>query len=213
MRTTIQHTTPLETLATPRDNTSEHVGQQVRMWRGGLGIIHVQIALEIAAGFQTPAHADRPFVVFAGSGMILPGFVQAIDDEIQARINYVQSAYAAGWDTEDHAGSITELHALRAYVVAANRAQYSQLRMTRACAAFTEAGVTKVGLSNAKAQGYAWGWQDCNKGAVRDTGDASEFGYAYGTITAHYEDGKRGTLPSIQRAWEAWISGEDIGNV
>lgn len=51
---------------------------------------------------------------------------------------------------------------------------------------------------------YAWGWQDHAKMNADETGDAMDFGKAFGVYDADYQAGKYSARGSIQDSWESW---------
>jgi len=66
----------------------------------------------------------------------------------------------------------------------------------------------RVDRQASQATAYVWGFQDAG-GEPRDTGRASEFGWAYGTIVARHVTDRLGALPSIPEAWQSWrVHGE-----
>lgn len=71
------------------------------------------------------------------------------------------------------------------------------------------AKLEKVELLQGQAISYVWGWQDAG-GDVKDSGRASAFGYAYGTVCALYELNAIGSRPPIQ---DAWTSFQQFGEI
>lgn len=123
MRTTIKHVTPDGQQSCPPDNDETDVNAQVWVFVQTGQIPHVQVAMEIAAWWQSPGYAGIDFAVFASTGTITHGLAEAIDkaaDKYVGELQEVGDYYAlTPWDETtdgDPADSLNALHALGAYV-------------------------------------------------------------------------------------------------
>jgi hypothetical protein len=128
MRYTIKHLTPNGQFGCPPDNTSEHIAEAVRQWRGASvrdrRVVHVQVAMEIASWWQCPSGYGMDFAAFQSTGTITGDLRAAIDSEILQFVAHIQEAYPVAVDGEyaAHAADmLNALCALDAYIVAATR--------------------------------------------------------------------------------------------
>jgi hypothetical protein len=60
-----------------------------------------------------------------------------------------------------------------------------------------------------QALAYVWGWQDA-KNDAKDSGQASEFAYAYGVARARVDLGQASSCPAIHEAWKSWMAHREI---
>ncbi|WP_147403903.1 hypothetical protein [Nocardia panacis] len=58
----------------------------------------------------------------------------------------------------------------------------------------------------ARAEGYAWGWQDAGGPAQLDDFQAADFARAYALGMAEVLTGGRTTHPTVSQAWKAWLA-------
>lgn len=100
----------------PEDNTSEYVHAQVAVWADTGVLIHPEMALEIAAWRQ---EGDNAFAQFASTGTITEGLLDEIRAEIREdKRNWEgRDRWLRNW--RDSRRNLVALHALCAYVEAA----------------------------------------------------------------------------------------------
>lgn len=65
-----------------------------------------------------------------------------------------------------------------------------------------------VNYARGQATAYVWGWQDA--GGSRDSGYSLDFGDAFARVKAEYVAGRRGSMPSIQAAFNEWRAARQI---
>jgi len=127
MRGIGDHIPPPDTQPCPDDNTPEYVERQVHIWRYSNQVPHYEVAREIAAWWQAPRGYGSDFERFAGAGLIVESLVDAIDHEIGEYAGLLQSQFPVKLMTGkvtmteylDNVDALNALHALRAYVLAA----------------------------------------------------------------------------------------------
>lgn len=76
--------------------------------------------------------------------------------------------------------------------------------IARVCEGFSEAKHNEVSRMMARAEGYAWGYQDRGPKAEYDTQKALDFAKAYALHAARYEAGKIGFRRNVADAYKRW---------
>ncbi|WP_107657453.1 hypothetical protein [Nocardia suismassiliense] len=68
---------------------------------------------------------------------------------------------------------------------------------------------TPVAEAYARAEGYAWGWQDA-RSEQADSAQATTFAHAYALYLAEFLTQQRCFVHSVPRAWQAWLHAGDV---
>lgn len=74
----------------------------------------------------------------------------------------------------------------------------------------TEFQLFDVRAMEAKACGYVWGWEDAKGDRIREFVASWDFSILYAQAWARHYLGEAKSVPSVQDAWQAWLSGEHI---
>lgn len=103
MRTTINHVPPKEMQPMPADNTSKYCESQIKICFDSDETVHTQVAMEIAAWYQSPQNIA--LAKFASTGTLSMDLMYEISQEMNqvvdlyrykalgALLDYVKAAY------------------------------------------------------------------------------------------------------------------------